>query len=81
MGRLRWQLIIALGGLILIAAILLTQVPGPDQTSSEPVRGGTYAEAIIGILTGCCTPASSALTNRASLSRIWQRTGPSQLTD
>jgi peptide/nickel transport system substrate-binding protein len=48
MGRLRWQLIIALGGLILIAAILLTQVPGPDQTSSEPVRGGTYAEAIIG---------------------------------
>ncbi len=48
MGRLRWQLIIALGGLILIAALLLTQVPGPDQTSSEPVRGGTYAEAIVG---------------------------------
>ncbi|MCX6070724.1 MAG: peptide ABC transporter substrate-binding protein [Chloroflexi bacterium] len=48
MGRLRWQLIIALGGLILIAALLLTQVPGPDQASPEPVRGGTYAEAVIG---------------------------------
>jgi peptide/nickel transport system substrate-binding protein len=48
MGRLRWQLIIALGGLILIAALLLTQVPGPDQVSPEPVRGGTYAEAIVG---------------------------------
>jgi peptide/nickel transport system substrate-binding protein len=48
MGRLRWQLIIALGGLILIAALLLTQVPGPDQASPEPVRGGTYAEAIVG---------------------------------
>jgi len=48
MGRLRWQLIIALGGLILIAALLLTQVPGPDQAPTEPVRGGNYAEAIVG---------------------------------
>jgi peptide/nickel transport system substrate-binding protein len=48
MGRLRWQLIIALGGLILIAALLLTQVPAGDQVAPEPVRGGTYAEAIIG---------------------------------
>ena len=48
MGRLRWQLIIALGGLVLITGLLLTQAPGPDQTAPEPVRGGTYAEAIVG---------------------------------
>jgi len=48
MGKLRWQLIIALGGLVLIAALLLTQVPSADQTSPEPVRGGTYVEAIVG---------------------------------
>ncbi len=48
MGKLRWQLIIALGGLVLIAGLLLTQVPGPDQVAPEPVRGGTYAEAIVG---------------------------------
>jgi peptide/nickel transport system substrate-binding protein len=48
MGKLRWQLIIALGGLVLIAALLLTQVPGPEQATPEPVRGGTYAEAIVG---------------------------------
>jgi peptide/nickel transport system substrate-binding protein len=48
MARLRWQLIIALGGLVLIAGLLLTQVPGSDQVVPEPVRGGTYAEAIVG---------------------------------
>jgi peptide/nickel transport system substrate-binding protein len=48
MGRLRWQLIIALGGLVLIAGLLLSQVPTADQASPEPVRGGTYAEAIVG---------------------------------
>lgn len=48
MGRLRWQLIIALGGLVLVAALLLTQAPGAEPTASEPVRGGTYAEAIVG---------------------------------
>src|SRR5512136_1651431 len=48
MGKLRWQLIIALGGLVLIAALLLTQVPTGDQVAPEPVRGGTYAEAIVG---------------------------------
>lgn len=48
MARLRWQLIIALGGLVLIAALLLTQAPAGDQAAPEPARGGTYAEAIIG---------------------------------
>jgi peptide/nickel transport system substrate-binding protein len=48
MGRLRWQLVIALGGLILIGALLLTQAPGTETTPTEPVRGGTYAEAVVG---------------------------------
>lgn len=48
MGRLRWQLIIALGGLILVGALLLTQAPGSETTPTEPVRGGTYAEAVVG---------------------------------
>jgi peptide/nickel transport system substrate-binding protein len=46
--KLRWQLLIALGGLILIAGLLFGQTPGVEVAAPQPVRGGIYVEADVG---------------------------------
>lgn len=48
MRNLRWQLIIALGGLLLIVGLLLGQTPNPTVSTVQPVQGGAYAEALVG---------------------------------
>jgi peptide/nickel transport system substrate-binding protein len=49
MRRIRWQLLIAFGGLILLFGYLLVQSPVEEQPSApEPVAGGIYREALIG---------------------------------
>jgi peptide/nickel transport system substrate-binding protein len=48
MRNIRWQLLIALGGIILIIGLLLGQAPVMEMTSPEPVSGGVYAEGVIG---------------------------------
>ncbi len=50
MKRLRWQLIIVIAALAAIGLLLLSQQPGGQQIMiiPEPVKGGTYSEALIG---------------------------------
>lgn len=48
MRRIGWQLAIAVGGLLLVLGLLLGQTPGPESDLLQPVRGGSYAEALIG---------------------------------
>lgn len=48
MRRIIWQLVIALGGLLLVLGLLLGQTPDPEATSVQPVRGGSYAEGLVG---------------------------------
>lgn len=48
MRNIRWQLLIALGGIILIIGLLLGQAPIMESTSPQPVSGGVYAEGLIG---------------------------------
>jgi len=50
MRNLRWQLLIALGGLILIFGYLQWQSPTQETSDPEPVSGGVYREALIGIV-------------------------------
>jgi peptide/nickel transport system substrate-binding protein len=50
MRHIRWQLLIALGGLILVIGLLLGQSPGSNSSAPQPVRGGTYSEALVGSL-------------------------------
>jgi len=50
MRKIRWQLLIAVGGLILIVLLLIGQTPDLDSTSAQPVRGGVFIEASIGNL-------------------------------
>jgi peptide/nickel transport system substrate-binding protein len=45
---LRWQILIAVGGLILVLGLLLGQNPGGRQGEPQPVQGGAYVEALIG---------------------------------
>jgi peptide/nickel transport system substrate-binding protein len=48
MRNLRWQLVIALGGLLLVVGLLLGQTPDPTVATIQPVPGGVYSEALIG---------------------------------
>ncbi len=48
MRDLRWQILIALGGLLLIVGLLLRQTPTNQSVSPEPVSGGAHIEALIG---------------------------------
>lgn len=48
MRRIIWQLVIALGGLLLVFGLLLGQTPDPEATFVQPVHGGSYAEGVIG---------------------------------
>jgi peptide/nickel transport system substrate-binding protein len=50
MRRIRWQLLIAAGGLILVIGLLLGQTPVIQPTDPQPVRGGAYTEALVGNL-------------------------------
>jgi len=51
MRHLRWQLIIAILGMLLIGSLLngKTQTGGTIIVTAEPVRGGVYTEALIGL--------------------------------
>lgn len=48
MRRIIWQLVIALGGLLLVLGLLLGQTPDPEATFVQPVRGGSYSEGVVG---------------------------------
>jgi len=48
MQNIRWQLLIAIGGLILVVGLLIGQSPSSQTDSPQPVAGGSYAEALLG---------------------------------
>ncbi len=48
--NIRWQVLIAIGGLILVAGLLLRQAPSQETAAPQPVQGGAYSEAIVGSL-------------------------------
>jgi peptide/nickel transport system substrate-binding protein len=48
MRHLRWQLIIAILGMLLVAGLLAGKGQGIVEVAEEPVRGGIYTEALIG---------------------------------
>lgn len=48
MRELRWQILIAVGGLLLVVGLLLRQTPTIQSVSPEPVSGGSHVEALIG---------------------------------
>jgi peptide/nickel transport system substrate-binding protein len=48
MRNLRWQLLIAIGGLILVLGLLIGQTTGPTGFEPQPVSGGVHVEALIG---------------------------------
>lgn len=50
MRRIRWQLLIAFGGILLLFGYLLGQSPIEEQTAPEPVAGGIYREALVGMV-------------------------------
>ncbi|OGO18966.1 MAG: hypothetical protein A2Z14_04945 [Chloroflexi bacterium RBG_16_48_8] len=50
MRNLRWQLLIALGGLILLLGYLLGQTPLLENAAPAPVSGGIYREALTGMV-------------------------------
>ncbi|HEY43729.1 MAG TPA: peptide ABC transporter substrate-binding protein [Anaerolineae bacterium] len=50
MRNLRWQLLIAVGGLILVVGLLVGQTPDTDIAAPHPVPGGVHVEALIGKL-------------------------------
>jgi len=48
MRNLRWQVLIAIGGLVLVIGLLIGQSSTPAAIQTEPVVGGAYAEAMVG---------------------------------
>ena len=48
MRRIRWQILIAIGGLLLILALLLQQAPEPGTPELLPQKGGSYVEGLVG---------------------------------
>jgi peptide/nickel transport system substrate-binding protein len=50
MRRIRWQLIIAFGGLVLLLGYLLGQSPIEESLTPEPIAGGIYREGLIGMV-------------------------------
>lgn len=49
MRNIRWQLVIAIGGLLLVLGLLIGQTPDTDdETAPQPVSGGVYSEALVG---------------------------------
>jgi peptide/nickel transport system substrate-binding protein len=50
MKKIRWQLLIAIGGIILLFGYLLGQSPIDEVIPPEPITGGVYREALIGMV-------------------------------
>jgi peptide/nickel transport system substrate-binding protein len=48
MQNIRWQLLIAIGGLILVVGLLIGQTPSLQTAAPQPAVGGSYAEALLG---------------------------------
>jgi peptide/nickel transport system substrate-binding protein len=48
MKKLRWQILVVVLTLIVVAVLLLTQQPSLDPTLPEPASGGIYSEALVG---------------------------------
>ncbi|MGD8604683.1 MAG: peptide ABC transporter substrate-binding protein [Anaerolineales bacterium] len=48
MRNLRWQILIAVGGLLLVIGLLIGQSPGDVSPSAQPQPGGVYTEALVG---------------------------------
>lgn len=48
MRNIRWQLLIAIGGLALVVVLLIGQTPDPVTAPAQPVTGGVHTEALIG---------------------------------
>ncbi|HSB91351.1 MAG TPA: peptide ABC transporter substrate-binding protein [Anaerolineales bacterium] len=48
MRTLRWQILIAVGGLILVVGLLIGQAPSGPDVAPQPVKGGAYVEGLIG---------------------------------
>lgn len=48
MRAYRWQILIALGGFVLLVALLVTQGPPGTIGEAVPVEGGAYSEALVG---------------------------------
>jgi peptide/nickel transport system substrate-binding protein len=48
MRNIRWQILIAVGGLLLVVGLLLGQTPTGEIPAPQPVQGGSYAEAVLG---------------------------------
>jgi peptide/nickel transport system substrate-binding protein len=48
MRNLRWQILIAIGGLILVIGLLIGQSPDAARSDPQPVAGGVYSEALVG---------------------------------
>ena len=50
MKRLRWQILVVVVTLVVVALLLVGQQPVLTPTSPEPTSGGVYTEALIGSL-------------------------------
>jgi peptide/nickel transport system substrate-binding protein len=50
MKRLRWQILVVVLTLIVVAVLLLTQQPALNPILPEPASGGIYTEALVGSL-------------------------------
>lgn len=48
MRNLRWQILIAVGGLILVIGLLAGQSPSTTVSEDQPLIGGTHTEGLIG---------------------------------
>jgi peptide/nickel transport system substrate-binding protein len=48
MRNLRWQILIALGGIILVIILLVGQSSTVETSTPQPIPGGAYTEALIG---------------------------------
>lgn len=48
MKRLRWQILVVVFTLVVVALLLLIQQPSGNPTLPEPGRGGIYTEALVG---------------------------------
>lgn len=48
MRNIRWQLLIAIGGFVLVVGLLLGQTPSAEDVVPQPATGGVYSEALVG---------------------------------
>ena len=48
MKKLRWQILVVVGTLVVVGVLLLTQQPGQQLVGPQPANGGLYTEALIG---------------------------------